>query len=124
MTKSMDLDQALSHRGSMRLGPDDRASLLSSITNGPHVEVQHGEKASGRYQEICIGMIGNGGVGKTSLLRRFVKEEAQNESTRVETIGYDDSLSLKVRIGGEDFKIKFGDTAGQERYGSMTKSYF
>lgn len=94
------------------IGPDDRASLLSSITNGPQVEMQHGAKATGRDQEIRIGMVGNGGVGKTSLLRRFVKNEVQNEQSADPTVGYNDTLELKVRINGEDFKIKFGDTAG------------
>mmetsp|Transcript_30408 Transcript_30408/g.40431 ORF Transcript_30408/g.40431 Transcript_30408/m.40431 type:complete len:194 (+) Transcript_30408:117-698(+) len=106
------------------MGPDDRASLLSSITNGPQVEMQHGVKGSGKDQEIRIGMVGNEGVGKTSLLRRFVKGELQDEGTVVSTLGYDDSLELKVKINGESFKIKFGDTAGQERYFNLTKSYF
>lgn len=69
-------------------------------------------------------MVGNEGVGKTSLLRRFVKGEMQDGESVVSTLGYDDSLELKVRINGEDFKIKFGDTAGQERYANLTKSYF
>jgi small GTP-binding protein len=31
---------------------------------------------------------------------------------------------MKVKIDGELYTIKFGDTAGQERYSKMTKSYF
>lgn len=69
-------------------------------------------------------MMGNHGVGKTSLLRRFVMNEEQNPNTYESTFGYDDSLQMKVKIDGELYTIKFGDTAGQERYSKMTKSYF
>ena len=40
------------------------------------------------------------------------------------TIGYDDTLQMKVKIDGEPFIIKFGDTAGQERYSNLTNNYF
>ena len=69
-------------------------------------------------------MVGNHNVGKTSLLRRFVKGERQNPSTQVATIGYDDALEMKVKIDGEPFNIKFGDTAGQERFNNLTNNYF
>ena len=69
-------------------------------------------------------MVGNHNVGKTSLLRRFVKGEVQNESTGVATFGYDDTLEMKVNINNELFNIKVGDTAGQERFYNLTKSYF
>lgn len=59
-------------------GVDDRASLISSITNGPQVEMQPGVKGGRGDAEIRIGMVGNQGVGKTSLLRRFVKNEVQS----------------------------------------------
>ena len=69
-------------------------------------------------------MVGNQKVGKTSLLRRFVKGEIQNKNTGVATFGYDDTLEMKVKINNELFNIKFGDTAGQERFYNLTKSYF
>ena len=68
----------------MQPGPDERASLISSLTNGPQVEMLQPEekaavavkdKANLRDHTIRIGMVGNHGGGKTSLLRRFVKNE-------------------------------------------------
>ena len=115
---------AMAREKGIMIGPDDRASLLSSITAGPNVVIdKHGSKSSGRDHEIRIGMVGNASVGKTTLLQRFVKGEIRNDGY-MPTIGYSDQLELKVRIDEEDFKIKFGDTAGQERYASLTKSYF
>ena len=118
------IDQFINDSG-MQPGADDRASLISSITNGPQVEVQIGAKTSMRDQTIRIGMVGNHKVGKTSLLRRFVKQEIQNPNTEISTIGYDDeSYQMKVQIDGEPFNIKFGDTAGQERFNNLTNNYF
>lgn len=45
--QSMDIEQIVREQGIM-IGPDDRASLLSSITNGPQVEMQHGAKGTAR----------------------------------------------------------------------------
>ena len=121
---NMSMDQFIAESG-MHAGPDDRASLISSITNGPMVEMEHEAKLSNRDQTIRIGMIGNQGVGKTSLLRRFVKNEPQSPATAQSTFGYDDNTyQLKVRINGEPFNVKFGDTAGQERYNALAKNYF
>ena len=69
-------------------------------------------------------MVGNTNVGKTSLLRHFVLGEPQSGESVVSTMGYDNNLTLKVKIDGEDFKIRFGDTAGQERFFNLTKQYF
>ena len=83
-----------------------------------------GGNARGRTNlPITIGMVGNAAVGKTSLLRRFVKNEIQTPQTEHPTIGFEE-YHMKVNIDGEPFNIRFMDTAGQERYNSLTKSYF
>ena len=42
---------------------------------GPNVEFRKGAGGGGGDLAISIGMVGNMGVGKTSLLRRFVRGE-------------------------------------------------
>lgn len=77
-------------------------------------------------------LLGDSGVGKSSTLLRFVDEEFNN--TRHSTIGvefaskiinYQDN-NLGNRFGFENKKIKLQiwDTAGQEKFRSVTKSYF
>ena len=56
-------------------------------------------------------MVGNAKVGKTSLLRRFIKGEIQTPQIVHETIGFEEYL-MKVDIDGEPFNIRFMDTAG------------
>ena len=86
--------------------------------------MQPGVKKDRGDAEIRIGMVGNHGVGKTSLLRRFVRNEVQSAESMVSTFGYDDTMEMKVKIDGENFNIKFGDTAGQERFHNLTRNYF
>ena len=90
---------------------------------GPNVEFRKGAGGGGGDLSISIGMVGNTGVGKTSLLRRFVRGEVQTPQTAIATIGHDE-YTMKVNIDGEPFNIKFLDTAGQEKYNALTKSYF
>mmetsp|Transcript_80083 Transcript_80083/g.141785 ORF Transcript_80083/g.141785 Transcript_80083/m.141785 type:complete len:205 (-) Transcript_80083:58-672(-) len=69
--------------------------------------------------KICI--IGQSGVGKTSILKRFIDDEF--EDRQMSTIGVD----FKVKyfdIGGKKVKLAFWDTAGQERFKTLTSSYY
>jgi len=68
-----------------------------------------------------ILMIGDSGVGKSSVLERFV-DDTYNESF-ISTIGID----FRIRTIYQDdkiIKLQIWDTAGQERYHSITSSYY
>mmetsp|Transcript_674 Transcript_674/g.1222 ORF Transcript_674/g.1222 Transcript_674/m.1222 type:complete len:204 (-) Transcript_674:62-673(-) len=69
--------------------------------------------------KICI--IGQSGVGKTSILRRFIDDEF--EEKQMSTIGVDFKVKY-VDIGGKKVKLAFWDTAGQERFKTLTSSYY
>ncbi|MBX9636546.1 MAG: GTP-binding protein [Nitrosomonas sp.] len=66
-------------------------------------------------------LIGDSGVGKSSLLLRFV-DDAFSESF-ISTIGVDFKIST-VTIDGKVCKLQIWDTAGQERFRTITDSYF
>ena len=65
--------------------------------------------------------IGESGVGKTSILRRFVENEFSK--THLATIGIDYRTKV-LHIYGKDIKLKIWDTAGQERYHNITSQIF
>jgi len=73
-----------------------------------------------------IVLVGDVGVGKTSLMLQLVHNEfyeSDDEIRNRATIGAD-FLSHLVSIGGKDVKLNIWDTGGQERYSTMTQSYY
>lgn len=67
-----------------------------------------------------ILLIGDSGVGKSSLLLSFFSNTVQDLSP---TIGVDFKLK-QITIGGKRMKLTIWDTAGQERFGILTSSYY
>ncbi|KAL4657349.1 ras-related protein Rab-38-like [Arapaima gigas] len=68
-----------------------------------------------------ILVIGDLGVGKTSIIKRYVQ---QTFSTNYRaTIGVDFALKV-LNWNSETFRLQLWDIAGQERFGNMTRVYY
>ena len=65
--------------------------------------------------------MGDSGVGKTNLLERYIKD-IFIESNR-NTVGVD-FLAKKIKLENQSVKIQFWDTAGQEKYKSISSAYY
>ncbi|KAL9256666.1 Ras-related protein [Drosera capensis] len=65
-------------------------------------------------------MIGDSGVGKSSLLLSFTSDIFEDLSP---TIGVDFKVKY-VNVGGKKLKLAIWDTAGQERFRTLTSSYY
>ena len=71
--------------------------------------------------EYKIITLGNTGVGKTSIIQRFVLDEYNPD--QLSTMGC--AFSFKVlNINKKTLKLKLIDTGGQERYRSLSLNYF
>jgi small GTP-binding protein len=70
---------------------------------------------------LNIIIVGETGVGKTSLLNRYTQEEFI-EKTRP-TIGVDYLIKLHT-INGKKLNVRFWDTAGQEKYKAICKKFY
>ncbi|XP_043659624.1 ras-related protein Rab-18 [Drosophila teissieri] len=70
---------------------------------------------------IKLLVIGESGVGKSSLIRRFV-ENKFDENHDV-TIGMD-FKSKVMNVDGIDYKVALWDTAGAERFRALTPSFY
>ncbi|XP_076018475.1 ras-related protein Rab-18-B [Genypterus blacodes] len=66
-------------------------------------------------------IIGESGVGKSSLLLRFTEDTFDPEQTA--TIGVDFKVKT-IAIDGNKAKLAIWDTAGQERFRTLTPSYY
>ena len=66
--------------------------------------------------------IGNSGVGKTSIFQRFIYDTFDENLLSTTVINYTSkNISLS---NGKIIQLKLFDTAGQERFYSLSKSYF
>ncbi|KAL5714607.1 protein-serine/threonine phosphatase [Ranunculus cassubicifolius] len=65
-------------------------------------------------------LIGDSGVGKSSLLLSFTSDTFEDLSP---TIGVDFKVKV-VNLGGKKLKLAIWDTAGQERFRTLTSSYY
>jgi len=70
---------------------------------------------------LKIVMIGDSGVGKSCLLKRFATSEFND--SYISTIGVDFEIQT-VDIDGKTIKLQIWDTAGQERFHNITTSYY
>lgn len=67
-------------------------------------------------------VIGEGGTGKTCLIRRYVHGIFQ--ATNKATIGVDFALKVINHQNNRSITLQIWDIAGQERYGQMTRVYY
>lgn len=70
---------------------------------------------------LKILIIGESGVGKSSLLLRFTEDNFDPEQTL--TIGVD-FKTKRLTVDGNTVKLAIWDTAGQERFRTLTPSYY
>jgi small GTP-binding protein len=71
--------------------------------------------------QFKVLLIGESGVGKTSLILRFA--DGSFSSTRVTSIGSDFKLKT-IQVEGMRIALQIWDTAGQERFRTITSSYY
>jgi len=65
-------------------------------------------------------LVGNFGVGKTSITKRFVENIFSEEPVQ-ETV---DQFESTINVNGTNVKLKIGDTAGGEKFRTLTSGYF
>ncbi|XP_046749520.1 ras-related protein Rab-24-like [Diprion similis] len=73
--------------------------------------------------DLKIVLLGSSNVGKTSLLERFIDDRFNENLPNQSTIGAA-FASKEVCVNNVKFTLGVWDTAGSERYQSMTKLYY
>lgn len=71
--------------------------------------------------QIKVIMLGDSGVGKTSLVQRYIDGVFHDASIGT-TIGIDYRHKI-MNISEQNYKVEFWDTAGQERFRGIAQSY-
>ncbi|KAH9622223.1 hypothetical protein KSS87_010508 [Heliosperma pusillum] len=89
-----------------------------SLNNQNH---NHGVQSSSNYDaSFKILLIGDSGVGKSSLLLTFVSTSFDHLPP---TIGVDFKIKL-LTVNDKKLKLTIWDTAGQEKFRTLTSSYY
>ena len=73
------------------------------------------------YIEIKSILLGEHGVGKTNLINAAIGQNFQENTKATITCNY---ISKKYNINGTNYIMKIWDTAGLEKYRSLTKLFY
>lgn len=79
------------------------------------------DNSSEQEHTFKILTIGESGVGKTCILRRFVENKFYKN--HLATIGIDFKVK-SIKVNDINIKLKVWDTAGQERFRNITTQYY
>ena len=76
----------------------------------------------GKKESCSIILLGESTVGKTSLVNRFIQNKFQK--CFLTTLGLDSIIKPTTLKSGQEVILKIYDTAGQERYRTITHNYY
>ncbi|XP_034034219.1 ras-related protein Rab-38 [Thalassophryne amazonica] len=86
-----------------------------------HLSASSGMQSLRKEHMYKVLVIGDLGVGKTSIIRRYVQQTYSNNYRA--TIGVDFALKV-LNWNSEIVRLQLWDIAGQERFGNMTRVYY
>ena len=72
-------------------------------------------------QDIKVILLGDSGVGKTSLINVITGNEFSEETTCTISTTY---VAKNYKINSNEYKVNLWDTAGQEKYRQITKLFY
>ncbi|KAK3023068.1 hypothetical protein RJ639_043083 [Escallonia herrerae] len=101
------------------------SSCDSHAGRGGKVILSPNSSSSNYDYSFKILLVGDSGVGKSSLLLSFLNSKPAQYSLQdlSPTIGVDFKIKL-LTISGKRMKLTIWDTAGQERFGTLISSYY
>jgi small GTP-binding protein len=87
----------------------------------PPLAHRRGSLKKARPMKVKLLLLGSVGVGKSSLMRRWTRNEFAGEM--VSTAGVDFETK-EMHVQGEHVLVQIWDTAGQDRFHVITHSYY
>ena len=122
--------QQAQYGSSWQASPENRP--MGSDGTSPR-EIPVGMRPAGAFKQVDFGaeglpdcmlklvIIGDSGVGKSSLLNRFATRTYSD--AYISTVGVD-FINRRVEVDGRGVEFQLWDTAGQERFRTIMSSYY
>merc|ERR1712070_744160 len=95
----------------------ERQTTGTSLTQDPGVR----EAMAGKGVNLKIVMLGEGRVGKTSLVLKYCKNEFSDKQKTTIQASY---LTTRINVGSTQCNLAIWDTAGQERFHALGPIYY
>eukprot|EP01041_Mallomonas_annulata_P002539 gene2539-4950_t len=103
------------------LEEQEEIEALQEEKNKRTIETKISPTLNAPPRKIKILMLGDSGVGKTSLVNRYTKDDFNH--TLVGTVGVDFKCK-RVDVDGQVINLQVWDTAGQEHFHRITQAYY
>ena len=78
-------------------------------------------KEEGEYDSVKVALLGDSGVGKTCIIKRYTEDEYDENSPTTAGASYSQRI---LDIDGKRIQLDLWDTAGQEKYRSLGKRFY
>ena len=75
-------------------------------------------------QTCKVVLLGESGVGKTCIIARFINNTFEENLISTTGASYAGKTMTFDEFGGKSIKFEIWDTAGQEKYRSLTKIFY
>ena len=75
-------------------------------------------------QTCKVVLLGESGVGKTCIIARFINNTFEENLISTTGASYAGKTMTFDEFGGKSLKFEIWDTAGQEKYRSLTKIFY
>ena len=75
-------------------------------------------------QTCKVVLVGESGVGKTCIIARFINNTFEENLISTTGASYAGKTMTFEEYGGKSIKFEIWDTAGQEKYRSLTKIFY
>ena len=85
------------------------------------IEVNKNNMSSKNSLQVKVVLLGESGVGKSSIVLRFVADNFKADGEATLGASY---MGKILHMGEKSIKFNIWDTAGQERYHSLAKMYY